>query len=79
MTEEGKRLLKAARTRVALTQRGAADLLEKKSLNSYFLKENGVTDFTPHEMALMANATKMTLDEFNEIFFEGELHFRSEK
>lgn len=67
-------LLKSVRVKNGKTQTDMASLIEK-SIDTYAKKERGEIYFTPAEMIRVLKALKLTFGEFNDIFFNSELHF----
>lgn len=67
--------LSFARQRKKRTQQNMADVI-KKSLDSYSKKERGEVSFFPDEIAAVVIDLDLTLDQMNDIFFDGLLPFR---
>lgn len=70
--------LRELRREHGLSERDMADLLEKKSINTYSCKERGLTAFTANEMVIISKNFGMNFDTFNSVFFNGKLQFCNE-
>lgn len=66
--------LKGKRVEKGYTQTDMANFIEK-SFDSYSKKERGEVLFTPKEEAIIAIKLQLSLLEFNEIFFDGDLPY----
>ena len=64
--------IKAKRVLKGFTQSQVAELLKMKS-QTYMLKEKGKSTFTDSEKISLAIALELTLQDVNEIFFDGLL------
>lgn len=67
-------LLRAKRAKKGLTQTDMAGLIEK-TLTSYSHKELGKVEFTITEMVVITKGLDLSFEEFNAIFFDGQLQF----
>ena len=66
--------LKGKRVEKGYTQTDMANFIEK-SFDSYSKKERGEVLFTPNEEEIIAIKLQLSLLEFNEIFFDGDLPY----
>lgn len=67
--------LKFARQREGLSQREMAEAI-KKSIDSYSKKERGKVSFSPDEILKATLRLNLNYEQFNMIFFDGNLLFR---
>lgn len=67
-------LLKGKRVSQNKTQTDMARVIEK-SVDAYAKKERGKVLFTPDEARVIAVSLNLTLEEFNDIFFDSKLPF----
>lgn len=66
--------LRGKRAELRLSQHECGVLIGKGA-SSYSRKENGECEFTPAEICNFTIGTKLSFDEFNDIFFDGNLPF----
>ena len=69
--------LKGLRVELGLTQKEAGDMIEK-STDSYAKKERGEVELTLDETKLLTIGFGMDFDQFNAIFYNGDLPFGKE-
>lgn len=68
--------LKFARMRKGFSQREMACII-RRSLDSYSKKERGEVSFFPDEIVAATQKLELSFDQFNNIFFDGDLPFRN--
>lgn len=65
-------LLKSKRALYDLTQKNIAETIGTTE-KTYNHKEQGKVDFKPNEIISISNKLKLTLEDINQIFFDGNL------
>ena len=69
--------LKAARVRLGYTAQAVADYLGVVR-QTYVAKERGIRSFSDKEKLMLTDLLKLTYDQFNLIFYNGELPYGHE-